>query len=154
MTQHRERRTLPYPADDMLGLVANIERYPDFIPWCRSMRILSREMRDGKEIVTAEMGISFKVYRERFTSEVTSDRAARTISIRYLDGPFRYLNNDWAFEETEDGCIVDFFIDFEFKSRTLQMLIGLVFEEAVRRMIGAFEARARVLYGRRKVRAD
>lgn len=149
MTVHREKRRVPWSADDMFALVADIERYPEFLPWCSALRVLDRPAADaGKEVVLAEMEISFKVHRERFKTQVTLDRAARTIAIAYIDGPFRYLKNDWRFtDDPGGGSTVDFFIDFEFKSRALQMLIGFVFNEAVRRMIGAFETRARALYG-------
>ena len=150
MTVHREKRRVPYAADDMFALVADIERYPEFLPWCSNLRILERGEEDGLPYLLAEMTISFKIHRERFRTRVGLDEANRQIHITYIDGPFRYLNNDWTFIPSEDGIsVVDFFIDFEFRSRGLQVLIGFVFNEAVRRMIGAFEGRARVLYGKR-----
>lgn len=154
MTVHRERRRLPYSAEELFAVVDDVEAYPKFLPWCRAVRIRSRAEGEGAAIKTADVEISFKVYRETFTSEVTSDPAARLIRVRYIDGPFRRLVNEWRFEPVgEQEAIVDFHIDFEFKSRALQLLIGVLFDEAVRRMIAAFEGRAKALYGRRRVPA-
>jgi coenzyme Q-binding protein COQ10 len=149
MSKHREKKRLPYTADQMFDLVADVANYPKFLPWCSEARILSRDTKDGVETMIADLVISFKVYRERFRSEVKIDRSARKIGTRYLDGPFKYMLSEWRFTPAGEGaCDVEFDIDFEFKNRALQMLIGIVFEEAVRRMVAAFEGRARVLYGR------
>ena len=150
MPTHAEKRHLPYTPDELFDLVAGVETYPQFLPWCKAARITKR---DGN-VFYADLVIAFKVYRERFSSKVTLHPATREIDVEYIEGPFRYLNNHWAFHEAEDGgCIVDFYVDFEFKSRMLQRLIGLLFNEAVRRMVAAFEARAATLYGRRQARS-
>ncbi len=143
MAKYAERRLLPYTPEQLFDLVADIERYPEFLPWCLGARINRRR---GDEI-WADLVIGFKVYRERFTSHVVLDRPGR-IHVRYSDGPFRYLENAWRFDPGPDGgCVLDFYVDFEFSSRVLQKLIEALFSEAVRRMVAAFEARARRLYG-------
>ncbi len=146
MPTHAEKRHLPYTPHELFALVAGVDKYPEFLPWCRAARITEH---DG-DVFYADLVIAFKVYRERFRSKVTLHPEARQIDVEYIDGPFRYLNNHWSFKEAEDGgCIVDFYVDFEFKSRMLQRLIGLLFNEAVRRMVAAFETRAEALYGGR-----
>lgn len=142
MPTHAEKRHLPYAPEQLYELVAAVDRYPEFLPWCKAARITRR---DGDEF-TADLVIAFKVWRERFTSKVVLH--PRTgVDVAYVNGPFRYLNNHWRFLPAPGGgCIVDFFVDFEFKSRILQNLIGLLFNEAVRRMVGAFETRAAQLY--------
>lgn len=152
MPKHHERKTLPYKADQMYDLVAAMDLYPEFLPWCTGVRIRSREegtTPEGQpcEIVTADLSIRFKMFRETFTSRDTLDRVNRTIVIEYLDGPFKHLENRWHFEADGDVCLVDFFIDFEFRSRPLQMLIGSLFEHAMDRLMTAFEARAADIYG-------
>ncbi len=146
MPTHSEKKILPYSPDQMYALIADIEKYPEFLPWCVGARIRGRRDDGGLEIVDADLVISFKVFRERFGSRVMLNRAERVIDVEYLDGPFRYLNNHWVFREAEGGCEVDFFVDFEFKSKTLQAIIGVVFYEAMRRIVAAFEARADALY--------
>ncbi|MCH7865634.1 MAG: type II toxin-antitoxin system RatA family toxin [Proteobacteria bacterium] len=143
MPTHAEKRVLPHTPEQMFDLVADIEKYPEFLPWCVATRI--RERKDN--LVTADMVIGFKVFRERFTTTVTCHRPGR-IDVAYSDGPFKYLNNHWIFEAHGDGgCLIDFYVDFEFKSRIFQAAIGAVFNEAVRRMISAFEKRADKIYG-------
>lgn len=143
MTTHAERRHLPYRQDQLFDLVADIERYPEFLPWCTGARI--RERTDN--VITADLLIGFRMVRERFTSRVALIRPDR-IDVAYSEGPFRYLDNHWKFEPQPDGsCVIDFYVDFEFRSRLLQRMIGVLFNEAVRRMVGAFEGRARQLYG-------
>lgn len=151
MPTHSETRHLPYAADEMYTLVSDIERYPEFLPWTAATRIRSRTpVAEGVgEVVEADMVISFRVFRERFGSRVELWPDERRIEVSYLDGPFKKMRNSWKFEPTEDGgCRVDFFVDFEFKSWTLQKLIGVVFDQAMRRVVQAFEARAESLYGR------
>jgi coenzyme Q-binding protein COQ10 len=143
MPTHAEQRILPYTAEQLFDLVADVERYPEFLPWCVGARI--RERREN--LVVADLLIGFRMFRERFTSKVTLDRPRR-VDVAYSEGPFRYLSNHWVFEPVEGGCRIDFFVDFEFRSRVLQTLIGALFNEAVRRMVGAFETRAAALYGR------
>lgn len=150
MAEHREKKYLPYRPDQVFDLVADVERYPEFLPWCEGLRVLSRETCGGAERLTAEMTISFKVYRERFRTEVMLDRPAMKIDVRYLEGPFKRLENSWRFTQAGGGTDVDFRIAFEFKSRALQLVVGVFFEEAFRRLVGAFDARARTLYGRRR----
>jgi coenzyme Q-binding protein COQ10 len=143
MPTHAERKHLPYRADQLFDLVADVARYPEFLPWCTGARI--RERRD--DVIIADLLIGFRMIRERFTSRVTLNRSDR-IDVAYSEGPFRYLENHWKFEAQADGsCIIDFYVDFEFRSRVLQRVIGALFNEAVRRMVGAFEGRARQLYG-------
>jgi len=127
----------------MFDLVADVGAYPQFLPWCVAARVKSKS---DVEIV-ADLIIGFKMVRERFTSKVTLNTPSR-IDVTYVDGPFQYLNNHWKFSPTEDGgCQIDFHVDFEFRSKMLQRLIGVLFNEAVRRMVAAFEARAVSLYG-------
>ena len=135
---------LPYTAEQLFDLVADVERYPEFLPWCVGARIRER----SATLIVADLLIGFRMFRERFTSRVTLDRPRR-IDVAYSEGPFRYLANHWIFEPVEGGCRIDFFVDFEFRSAILQKLIGVLFNEAVRRMVVAFEGRARALYGRR-----
>jgi coenzyme Q-binding protein COQ10 len=143
MPTHAENRRLPYSAEQLFDLVADVERYPEFLPWCLAARV--RERKDNT--ITADLLIGFKMVRERFTSRVVLDRPGR-IDVSYAEGPFRYLNNHWSFLPQDDGsCVIDFYVDFEFRSRMLQRIIGMLFNEAVRRMVGAFEGRARQLYG-------
>ena len=148
MTTHAEKRIVPYTADQMFDLISDIERYPEFLPWCAAARIRSRRPEGETEVIDGDLIISFKVFREKFGSRVVLSRSENTIDVSYLDGPFRYLDNHWHFVELPDGrCEIDFYVDFEFKSRTLQALIGLVFNEAMQRIVRAFEARAEDLYG-------
>ncbi|MEL6266463.1 MAG: type II toxin-antitoxin system RatA family toxin [Pseudomonadota bacterium] len=149
MPTHAEQRVLPYTAEQLYDLVAGIDQYPKFLPWCQACRVRSRRtLDDGREQIDADLVISFKVFRERFGSRVTLDPERRVIDVEYLDGPFRYLNNHWEFIDRADGrADVDFYVDFEFKSRTLQSVVGLVFNEAMQRIVRAFEDRAAVVYG-------
>jgi coenzyme Q-binding protein COQ10 len=143
MPTHAEQRLLPYTAEQLFDLVADVERYPEFLPWCVGARIRERT----PTLIVADLLIGFKMVRERFTSRVVLDRPSR-IDVSYTDGPFRYLNNHWEFiPQPSGGCLIDFYVDFEFRSRMLQKIIELLFNEAVKRMVGAFEARARQLYG-------
>jgi coenzyme Q-binding protein COQ10 len=142
MPTHAEQRVLPYTPEQLFALVADIERYPEFLPWCVGARIRERK----PDLVVADLIIGFRMFRERFTSRVAL-APPRRIDVAYTDGPFRYLNNHWVFDRVPGGCRLDFFVDFEFKSRILQRVIELLFHEAVRRMVAAFEARAQQLYG-------
>ena len=151
MPTHAEQKVLPYTPRELYDLVAAIENYPDFLPWCIGSRITRRE----GSVVWADLIVGFGMLRETFTSQVTlcpphSDDSAGRIDVTYLNGPFRHLNNHWIFQPTGNGkCRIDFYIDFEFRSHLLQKLMGAVFNEAVRRMVGSFEARARKVYGAR-----
>lgn len=143
MPTHAENRVVPYRAEQMYALVADIARYPEFLPWCVGARVT----RQQGNVIWADLIIGYKMIRERFTSKVTLTEEHRRIDVEYADGPFRYLNNHWVFQPTEDGCLIDFYVDFEFKNPILQRVMGLFFNEAVRRMVHAFEERAHALYG-------
>jgi coenzyme Q-binding protein COQ10 len=142
MPIHREAVLVPYRAEQLFDLVADVGRYPEFLPWCVGAKVRSRT---ETELVAA-LTIGFGPFRESFTSRVTLDRP-REVRVRYEDGPFRYLRNHWSFTPDARGCRVNFFVDFEFRSRVLQAAIGVVFGEAVRRMVNAFHKRARDVYG-------
>ena len=132
----------------MFDLVADIERYPEFVPLCEALAIRSRREKGGRAILIADMSVGYKAIRETFTSQVLLNPAELEIHAQYLDGPFRYLANHWRFNPREEGgCEVDFFVDFEFRSAVLQAVIGVVFHEAMQRIVRAFEERAQTLYG-------
>ncbi|MGX9354168.1 type II toxin-antitoxin system RatA family toxin [Roseobacteraceae bacterium S113] len=149
MPTHSETKRLPYSAKQMYELVADVASYPEFLPWCAAARIRKQTpFGEGAELMEADLVISFKVFRERFGSRVILHPAAMKIDTEYLDGPFRYMKSNWAFADAEDGgCDVSFFVDFEFKNAILQGIIGVVFNEAMQRVVRAFERRADVLYG-------
>jgi coenzyme Q-binding protein COQ10 len=142
MPTHAETRRVAYRPEQLFDLVADVDRYPKFLPWCVGARVRSRSETE----LVADLTIGFGPFRESFTSRVTLDRPQR-IRVRYENGPFHYLNNEWRFGPESAGCKVDFFVDFEFRSRILQAAIGVVFNEAVRRMVNAFLKRARDVYG-------
>ena len=144
MMKHAEQRLLGYRPEQLFDLVADVERYPEFLPWCIGARIRER----SESLLVADLVIGFKVIRERFTSRVALDRQNLAIEVTYADGPFKHLSNRWRFEPRPDGsCLIDFYVEFEFRSIVLQKLIGVLFHEAVKRMVAAFETRARALYG-------
>ncbi len=152
MPHHHETRLLPYRADQMYALVADVARYPEFLPWCAAARIRSRrpvasETDGTAELMEADLVVSFKVFREKFGSRVTLHPGVGRIDTEYLDGPFRHLKSVWLFREAPGGCEVDFEVDFEFRNSILAGVIGLVFNEAMQRIVRAFETRAAVLYG-------
>jgi coenzyme Q-binding protein COQ10 len=149
MPRHSETRHLPYTAHQMYDLVADVARYPEFLPWTAAARIRSVTPEpDGSEVMEADLVISFKVFRERFGSRVVLWPEVMKIDTEYLDGPFRFMRSNWAFTDRDGGgSDVCFFVDFEFKNAILQALIGVVFDEAMRRVVRAFEARAAELYG-------
>lgn len=140
----------------MYDLVADVESYPKFLPWNTAARIRSRQPQpDGSEVIEADLVISFKVFRERFGSRVTLFPAEKRIDTRYLDGPFTHLHSEWAFaDRPEGGCEVKFFVDFEFRNALLGRVIGVVFGEAMHRIVRAFEERAKKLYGATGSAAD
>jgi coenzyme Q-binding protein COQ10 len=181
MPQFSTRRRVRHSADDMFDLVADIERYPEFVPLCRAMRVIRRTQLADREIVVAEMQVAYKLIRENFTSRVTLIRGERTILVEYLDGPFRQMENRWTFRPLGRGqagaaggaagqvpagnvpagdrpgnvpaaappaCEVEFFISYEFRSRTLGLLMGTMFDTAFRRFASAFESRADAVFGR------
>ena len=145
MPTHAEQRLLPYQPQELFELVADVERYPEFLPWCKAARVRQRESQERQ--IVADLVVGFKMVRERFTSRVDLEPEERVIRVQYVDGPFRYLNNTWQFIEHADGCMIDFYVDFEFRSRVLQKMLQPLFNEAVRRMVAAFEGRAKELYG-------
>ncbi len=147
MPTHSETRVLPYTARQMYDLVADVARYPCFLPWCSAARVRGRRRDGDAEILDAELVISFKVFRERFGSRVTLYPKEFRIDTEYLDGPFRYMKSNWAFRDVEGGCEVAFFVDFEFRNAVLQGIIGVVFNEAMTRIVRAFERRAAELHG-------
>ena len=148
MPTHAEKKILRYTPEQIFQMVADVHRYPEFLPWCVAARITSR---DETKLI-ADLTIGFKMFRETFRSEVTLERP-HLVEVKYLDGPFRYLNNTWRLTAVPGGTEVNFFVDFEFRSKLLQAVIGTVFNEAVRLMVRAFERRAMVLYGRQLVPA-
>lgn len=148
MPTHSETRNLPYSAQQMYDLVADVGAYPQFLPWNSAARIRSRKDMGDHTVIEADLVISFKVFRERFGSRVTLWPDDLRIDTEYLDGPFRYMRSNWAFRDLDTGgCEVVFFVDFEFRNALLQSVIGLVFNEAMQRIVRAFEARAAALYG-------
>ena len=147
MPRHAETRFLPYTADQMYDLVADVARYPEFLPWCAAARIRRVAEEGERTVMDADLIISFKVFRERFGSRVVLWPAERKIDTRYLDGPFRHMESTWVFREADGGCEVDFHVDFEFRNALLQSVIGVVFNDAMQRIVRAFERRAAALYG-------
>ena len=157
MPKFSTRRRVKHSADDMFDLVADIERYPEFVPLCRAMRVRGRTQLAEREVIIAEMTVAYKLIRESFTSRVSLDRAQRTILVEYLNGPFSRMENRWSFRPTGAGseqagraqalCEVDFFISYEFRSRTMALLMGAVFDTAFRRFASAFERRADAIFG-------
>ena len=148
MPTHSETRHMPYTAQQMYDLVGDVASYPQFLPWCAAARIRSRTPEGTAEVTAADLVISFKVFRERFGSRVTLFADDMRIDTEYLDGPFKYMKSDWQFEDAEGGgCTVSFFVDFEFRNAVLQGIIGIVFNEAMQRIVRRFEQRAQALYG-------
>ena len=149
MPSFRTSRHVNHSPGDMFDLVADIEKYPQFVPLCAGMQVRSRATDDkGRTVVVAAMTVSFKLIRETFASRVTLDRENLEILVEYLDGPFSHMQNKWSFKPAEgEGCMVEFFIDYAFRSRTLGMLMGAMFEAAFRRFAEAFEKRADSIYG-------
>ena len=142
MPTHAERQIVPYSPEQLFDIVADVGSYPKFLPWCVGTRVRTKTEQE----LVADLTIGFGPFRESFTSRVTLERPQR-VKVTYENGPFRYLNNQWEFLPHDRGTELDFFVDFEFKSRILQAAIGMVFNEAVRRMVGAFHKRARDVYG-------
>lgn len=142
MPRHREKRVLPYTAEAMYDLVADVARYHEFLPWVAAVRVRS----DSETEMVADMIVGFKSLSERFTSRVVKVRP-HAIHVEYLDGPLKYLRNDWLFEPSDTGCTIDFAVEFAFRNRIFEAIAGQVFDQALRKMINAFEKRAEVLYG-------
>jgi coenzyme Q-binding protein COQ10 len=150
MPQFSTKRRVRHSAVDMFELVADVERYPEFVPLCSELRVRERSSApSGTEIVIADMTVAYKFVRESFLSRVTLDKPNLQILVEYLEGPFSHLENRWSFRPTGEGaCEVEFFIDYEFRSRALGLLMGSMFEVAFRRFAAAFERRADSIYGR------
>ena len=146
MTSHAETKYLPYTAKQMFNLVADISSYPEFLPWCAAARVRKEIQKGVIKQIEADLVISFKVFREKFGSRVLLDASKFTIETEYLDGPFRHMHSVWSFNNSEQGCEVNFNVDFEFKNAMLQSIIGLVFNDAMQRIVRAFERRAADLY--------
>lgn len=156
MKSFRNRRRVPFSADDMFALVKDVESYPKFVPLCERLRVRRRtQSEEGVEVVVAEMEVGFKAICERFASRVTCNAAKREILVEYIDGPFKRLENRWSFQDEAPGpdgaprSVVDFYIDYEFKSRALGLLMGAMFDSAFHKYADAFVKRAGEVYGRR-----
>lgn len=150
MPQFSTKRRVPHAATDMFDLVADVEKYPQFVPLCSALKVKSRTEKDGATVLVADMTVAYKIVRETFTSRVTLDRPELRIFVEYLSGPFKRMQNRWRFVPVgEDACEIEFFIDYEFRSRTLAALLGAVFDAAFRKFAVAFEQRADEIYGRR-----
>ncbi len=147
MPTHSETRKLPYSAQQMYDLVADVGSYPEFIPWTAAARIRSVEEQGEKTVMLADLVISFKVFRERFGSRVVLWPEDLKIDTEYLDGPFRHMISNWSFRDADGGCEVDFHVDFEFRNRLLQGAATMFFNDAMQRIVRAFERRADELYG-------
>jgi len=152
MPRFSTTRRVHHSAEEMFDLVADGESYPEFVPLCEDLRIRSRNDKgEGVTVLTADMTVAYKLIRQTFTSRVTLDKPNLKILVEYVNGPFRHMQNRWAFHAAGDqACDVEFFIDYEFKSRTLGLLMGTLFDTVFRRMAVAFEQRADVVYGRKR----
>ena len=144
MTTHSEKRVIRHRPEHLYALVADVKSYPEFLPWCLASRIKKAD----DEKMVADLMIGFRLYREKFTSYVDLDQVGREIHVEYAEGPFKYLKNAWKFNPHPDGCEIDFYVDFEFKSALFQSVIETLFSEAVKKMVRAFETRADALYDR------
>lgn len=151
MPQFSTKRRVQHSAADMFDLVADVKSYPEFVPMCSAMRVRSQtDKGEGVTVLVAAMTVAYKLIHQTFTSRATLDKPNLKILVEYLDGPFRHLQNRWAFHPTgEHTCEVEFFIDYEFRSRTLAMMMGALFDTVFRRMAVAFEKRADQVYGRK-----
>ena len=149
MPQFSTKRRVRHAATDMFDLVADVEKYPQFVPLCSALAVKSRAEKDGRTLLVADMTVAYKIVRETFTSRVTLDRQRLKILVEYLNGPFKRMQNRWTFYPVETKvCDIEFFIDYEFRSRTLAVLMGAMFDAAFRRFAVAFEQRADEIYGR------
>jgi coenzyme Q-binding protein COQ10 len=152
MPQFSTKRRVSHTADEMFDLVADVERYPDFVPLCRALKVKNRIAKgEGIEVLVADMTVAFKLIRETFTSRVTLNRPRLAILVEYLNGPFSHLRNRWSFRPVgEHACEIEFFIEYEFRSRVLAAVMGAMFDAAFRRFATAFERRADEVYGKKK----
>ncbi|MEA2986769.1 MAG: coenzyme Q-binding protein [Alphaproteobacteria bacterium] len=150
MPQFSTKRRVGHTAAEMFDLVADVDRYPEFVPLCRALKVKSRTKKEeGGEVLVADMTVAYKLVRETFTSRVTLDKPKLQILVEYLSGPFSHLQNRWNFRPVDEGgCEVEFFIAYEFRSRVLAALMGAMFDSAFRRFADAFEKRADQIYGK------
>ncbi len=148
MPMFNSTRRVKHSPEQMFALVADVEKYPQFLPLCEALTVRSRRERDGRTVLLADMTIGYKAIRETFTTQVLLKPDEKVIDVKYIDGPFKYLSNVWGFEPASDGCFVRFFIDYEFKSRILGVMMGSMFDRAFRMFAEAFEKRADAIYGR------
>jgi coenzyme Q-binding protein COQ10 len=150
MHVYETRHVVSHSADDMFALVADVEAYPRFLPLCEDLKLKRRERCGEREVLIATMTVGYKLIRESFTTEVTLDKAERLIEVRYLDGPFSFLENRWRFIPVSPiGCEIDFYIRYSFRSRLLERVMGGLFSKAIEKYSHAFETRADQLYGTR-----
>jgi coenzyme Q-binding protein COQ10 len=149
VTSHSETRVLPYTAAEMFDLVADVARYPEFLPWTSAARIRSVEDRGDHRELLADLVISFKLFRESFGSRVRLWPEENRIETDYIEGPFKHMRSEWRFRDVPGGVEVSFWTDFEFRNRLLQKAAGVFFTEAMRQVVRAFERRALALYGSR-----
>lgn len=147
MPKFESKRIVSFTPRQMFDLVADVERYPEFVPLCERLTIRTRREREGTTLLVADMTVAYKMIRESFATQVLLDPDKRQIDVEYIDGPFRFLRNQWRFEDDPKGCKVVFFIEYEFKSRALGMVMGSMFDYAFRRFAVAFEERAAKVYG-------
>ncbi len=150
MPSFQTTRRVRHTAAEMFDLVSDVEAYPKFLPLCKALRVLRRTQEGDTLVFVAEMQVGYKAIRETFTTKVSCERPSKHILVEYIDGPFRYLKNSWAFRDDPgtDGSHVDFHIEYEFKSRMLGIVMGGMFDQAFRRFADSFEARANEVYGR------
>ncbi|WP_137133944.1 type II toxin-antitoxin system RatA family toxin [Rhizobium sp. FKY42] len=146
MPKFENHRPVRHSPENMFALVADVEKYPQFLPLCEALSVRSRKERDGKTLLIADMTVGYKAIRETFTTQVLLNPAELVIDVKYIEGPFKYLDNQWRFRDSPEGCIVDFLIDYEFKSRILGAVMGSMFDRAFRMFAEAFEARADKVY--------
>jgi coenzyme Q-binding protein COQ10 len=147
MPRFASERRVRHAAIDMFDLVADVARYPEFVPLCEKLVVRGKSREEGREVLIADMTVGYKAFRETVTTRVVTDRAALVIAISYLNGPFRHLDGQWTFVADASGSTVKFAVDYEFRSRVLAALMGAMFEQAFRRFAAAFEARADAIYG-------
>lgn len=155
MPEYATSRCVKHSATNMFDLVADVERYPEFVPLCESLRVLRRSEEGGHEVITARMTIVYKLVRESFTTRVRLERDNNRIHVSYVDGPFKYLENGWSFKPIDgEHCEIGFSLSYEFRSKFLQSVMGAVFDKAFRKFADAFEVRADQIYGTHSARSD
>ncbi|MEP3047827.1 MAG: SRPBCC family protein [Roseibium sp.] len=149
MPSFSSNHNVNHNADDMFRLVADVDQYPKFVPLCQSIHVRGRkELSDNRTVLVADMTVAYKVFKETFTSRVELRPDEHTILVEYLDGPFKHLENKWEFKDADEGsCTIGFYIDYEFRSRTLGSMMGVMFDKAFRKFTSAFETRADQVYG-------